>query len=92
MKPNYKIISINSEVIAREVNPYGEKPEVKYDGTFEDMVMSTHLTKWQEAEKNLKEYPISKISYSKLYLNATKGEFLIGQIIQAELINGELYI
>ena len=61
----FKISRIESGVFAREVNPYGEEPKepIKTAGLYkyyqDAEVYKSLLFKWQEAESNLQEYPLT---------------------------------
>jgi hypothetical protein len=99
MKAQYKITRISEGVVyAKEVNPLAEPQKLTLLAT--KWVTTFEFDKWQEAEVSLQEFRISehpKETIGLIYIREPDTgksfhEWLIGQIISAELINGELHI
>jgi hypothetical protein len=66
MKKPYTISRITDRVYCKEQNPYGIRAESGWypnDGTYGSF--EEYRRKWEQAEKNLKEYPLSEESQEK---------------------------
>jgi hypothetical protein len=96
------LISLNPPKV-REVNPYGEKPEVRFDVkdfflAYGDIKKHEYdLDLWQQAESSLKEWELSEESYNKFKwrysdINVSYSDWAIGQVLNVEIVEGKAVI